>query len=81
MGGRVVHGVAPDEVGSRAADDLPPGQTHGQTPVPPSIVGHAMGRHHCRHLGRAALRVKVAPSTVLAVHLGLGVRVRPSGQK
>lgn len=70
--GRVGHSVV-HEVGPRAAaDDLTPSQAHAHPSIAPSsIVGHAMRSHHSGYLRRAALRVKVAPSAVLAVQLGL----------
>lgn len=79
MRGRAVHRVAPDQISSRAADDLAAGEAHRQPPVSVAVVGHAVRRHHRGHLRRAALRVKIIPPTVLAVHLGLRVGIRPSG--
>lgn len=70
LGGRVgssgVHDVSP----RTAADYLTPRQIHvHSSTAPSSVVGHAMRSHHSGHLRRAALCVKVAPPTVLAVQL------------
>lgn len=75
VGSRVVH-----DVRSRTgADYLTPRQIHAHSSAAPSsVVVHAMRCHHSGHLWRAALRVKVAPSTVLAVQLRLWVRVSSS---
>lgn len=80
MGSSVVHDVGP----RTAADYLTPRQVHAHPPAASSsssVVGHAMRCHHSGHLRRAALRVKVAPSAVLAVQLRLRVRVGSSVQE
>lgn len=79
VGSSVVHEVSP----RTAADYLTPRQTHAHSSgaAASSVVGHAMSCHHSGHLWRAALRVKVAPSTVLVVQLRLWVRVGSSVQR
>ena len=80
--GRVGSSVVHDVRSRTGADYLTPRQIHAHSPAAPSsVVVHAMRCHHSGHLWRAALRVKVAPSTVLAVQLRLWVRVGSSVQK